>query len=49
MSNISIWPIDRTLSSATTPRQNGPRSDDNERVPRIPQSTALVETHHQIV
>ena len=25
-----IWPIDRTLSGATTPRQSGPGSDDNE-------------------
>ena len=28
----SIWPIDRTLSGATTPGQNGPRSNGNEGV-----------------
>ena len=28
----SIWHIDRTLSSATTPGQNGPESDSNEGV-----------------
>ena len=28
MSNRSIWPIDKTLSSATTLGQSGPRSDD---------------------
>ena len=26
----SIWPIDRTLSGATTPRQSGPESDGND-------------------
>ena len=34
----SIWPIDRTLSSATTAGQSGPGSDGNEEVLRIPQS-----------
>ena len=37
----SIWPIDRTLSSATTPSQSGPGSDGNEGVPRIPQSSGI--------
>ena len=32
----SIWPIDRTLSSATIPGQSGPGSDGNEGVLRIP-------------
>ena len=30
MSNSSIWPIDETLSMATTPGQSGPGSDGNE-------------------
>ena len=34
----SIWPIDRTLSGATTPSQSGPGSDGNEGVLHIPQS-----------
>ena len=33
----SIWPIDRTLSGATTPGQSGPGSDDNEGVLYISQ------------
>ena len=32
ISNNSTWPIDRTLSGATTPGQSGPGSDGNERV-----------------
>ena len=28
----SIWPIDRTLSGATTPGQSEPGSDGNERI-----------------
>ena len=32
----SIWPIDRTLSGATTPGQSGPGSDGNEGVLHIP-------------
>ena len=38
MSNSSILPIDRTLSSATTPSQSGPGSDDKEEILHIPQS-----------
>ena len=34
--STSIWPIDRTLSGATTPGQSGPWSDGNERVLHIP-------------
>ena len=41
MSNSSIWPIDRTLASATTPSQSGPGSNVNERVLRIPQSSSI--------
>ena len=37
----SIWPIDRTLSGATTPSQSGPGSDGNEGVLRIPQSSSI--------
>ena len=33
----SIWPIDRTLSGATTPGQSGPRSNGNEGVHHIPE------------
>ena len=33
----SIWPIDRTLSGATTLGQSGPGGNGNERVSRIPQ------------
>ena len=32
----SIWPIDRTFSSVTTPGQSGPGSDGNEGVLYIP-------------
>ena len=39
----SIWPIDRTLSDATTPRQSGPGSDVNEGALRIPQSSSITE------
>ena len=38
-----IWPIDRTLSGATTPGQSGPGSDGNEGVLRIPQSSSITE------
>ena len=38
---FSIWPIDRTLSGATTPRQSGPGSDGNEGVLCIPQSYCI--------
>ena len=36
MSNSSIWPIDRTLSSATTPNQSEPQSYGNEGELHIP-------------
>ena len=34
----SIWPIDKTLSGATTPAKSGPGSNGNDRVLHIPQS-----------
>ena len=37
----SIWPIDRTLSGATTLGQSGPGSDGNEGVLRILQSSCI--------
>ena len=39
MSNNSIWPIDRTLSGATTLGQSGPGSGSNEGVLHIPKSS----------
>ena len=39
MSNSSIWPIDRTLSGATTPGQIGAGINGNEGILRIPWST----------
>ena len=41
MSNNSIWPIDMTLSGATTPCKSGPGSDENEAVLCIPQSSSI--------
>ena len=41
MSNSSILPIDRTLTSATTPGQDGPGGDGNEGVLRIPLSFSI--------
>ena len=40
----SIWPIDRTLSAATSPGQSGPGNDDNNGVLRIPQSSSITRT-----
>ena len=51
MSKSSIWPIEKALSCATTPRQGEPGSDGNEGVLRIPKSSsipALLEPHYQI-
>ena len=39
----SIWPIDRTLSGATTPGQSRPGGDGNEGVFHIPQSSSITE------
>ena len=38
MSNSSIWPINRTLSGATTPGQSGPGKNENKGVLGIPLS-----------
>ena len=40
----SIWPINRTLSGVTTPSQNGPESDGNKGVLRLPQSSSITGT-----
>ena len=40
---ISVWPIDRTLSGTTTPDLSGPRSDGNEELLRIPQSSSFTK------
>ena len=40
----SIWPIDRTLSGATTPGQSKSGSDDNEGVLHIPQNSNITGT-----
>ena len=40
----SIWPIDKTLSGATTPGQSEPGSDVNEGVLCIPQSSSITGT-----
>ena len=39
----SIWPIDGTLSGATTAGQNGPGSDGKEGLLCIPQSSSITE------
>ena len=41
MSNSSIWPIDRTLSGATTLSLSGPGSNGNKGVVHIPQSSCI--------
>ena len=38
-----IWPIDRTISRATTPSQNGLGSDGNKGEQRIPQTFNVTE------
>ena len=43
MSKSSIWPIDRTLSDATTPGQSEPESDDSKGVLRIPKNSSITE------
>ena len=44
MSNSSIWPIDRTLSGATTPGSSRPGNYGNEGVLCIPQSSSITGT-----
>ena len=41
MSNSSFWPINTTLSGATTPSQSGARSDGNEGVLCISQRSSI--------
>ena len=41
---ISIGPIDRTLSGATTPGQSRPGRDDSQGVFCIPQSSSITGT-----
>ena len=45
----SIWPINRTLSGATTQAQSGPGSNGNVGVLHILQSSSITRPHHQIV
>ena len=40
----SIWPIDMTLSDATSPGQSGHGSDGNEGVLCIPQGSSITGT-----
>ena len=40
----SIWPIDKTLSGATTQDQSGPGNDGGEGVLNIPQSSCMTRT-----
>ena len=44
MQFISIWPIDRARSGATTQGQSGPGSDSNEGILRVPQSSSITGT-----
>ena len=44
MSNNSIWPIDWTLSGATTLDQSGPGNDGIKGVLCIPQSSSITGT-----
>ena len=45
----SIWPIDKTILGATTPGFSGLESDGNEGVICIPESSSIMEPHHQII
>ena len=40
----STWPMNRTLSDATTLGQNGPRSNGNEEVHCIPKNSSIIGT-----
>ena len=42
MLNSLIWPIDMTLSNATTLSQSGPGSDDSEEALCIPKSSSII-------
>ena len=41
MSNIYIWPLDRILLGAITPSYSGPRSNANEGILNILQSSSI--------
>ena len=41
--------MNMTLPGATTLGQNGTGSNGNDEVLRIPQTSALLEPHHQII
>ena len=43
MSNSYIWPIDSTLSGATTPGLSEPVSNGNEEALCVPQSSSIAE------
>ena len=45
----SIWPIDKTLSCATTTGQSRPGSDGKKGYCGIPKVPVLLEPHRQIV
>ena len=45
----SIWPLDRTLSGATTPGQGRPGSMAMKEYSAFPESPALLEPRHNIV
>ena len=48
MLKSSSWPIDQTLSSATSLSKSGPGSDGNEDLLNISRPPALLDPHHQI-
>ena len=41
MSNSSIWPINTTLSNATTPGESGSESNANEWLLHIPEGSSI--------
>ena len=41
ISMLVSWPVNRTLSGATTPDLSGPGSDNNKGVLRIPQNSSI--------
>ena len=45
----SIWPIDKTLSGATTQGQRWPESDAIKGFSTFPEAAVLLEPQHQIV
>ena len=45
----SIWPINKTLSGASTPGHSGSGSEGKKEYFAFPQTPVLLEPHHQIV